>query len=325
MGFTYRMKTPSDDPALIQLWTAHSGWGKADERLWNHLINEGPYGEAAVVVAEEEETGNIVGQFPFVPSVVSIKGRCFSALRPFAPILAARARERRTFNPLNNPVLAMYRFAVKELRARGDALIYALPDPDWQGVLRFLPTFQSASFPYWSLQLPLAEPLPMPDGYVAAPLRAWDEQVDHLWEATSRLYDCLVVRDSRTLPWKIRIGDFTVAAVERDGELIGLATCLARKDGQWLISDILSSDMEDSLRATLAAACNLGHGEACSTNSKIRIKKAGILTVPRLEPALAAAGFRRESYDFLLAVHLLDPSIPKDAVAPERWYVSLYD
>jgi hypothetical protein len=129
------------------------------------------------------------------------------------------------------------------------------------------------------------------------------------------------------LAWKVRIHNTEVVTVERSGKLVGLATCVPREEGkgQWQISDVLSTDAEDSLRATLVAACNVGHERACQADTKPHLTKTGILAVPLFEPLLHAMGFRRDDYDFSLAVQILDASICKESVAPERWYLSVYD
>jgi hypothetical protein len=248
------------------------------------------------------------------------------AFRPGAPIVAKSFRFR-SANPFSHPVVAMYRHAVKALRARGDGLIYMVPDPRWVRLFKMFPFLQTGSFPLWRLPLPLASPLPLGEGFTAAPLEVWDERVDALWQTACRLHGCMVVRDSRTLPWKLGEAQHEVIAIERGGELVGLTASRRRKnEEQWLVCDLLAADNGDALRATLAAVANLAHERAlASLASPKPIRKVTLLTTPAMQPVVSSLGFVRDEYDFPLVVHVLDESLRAEDVNPSRWYVTAND
>jgi hypothetical protein len=325
MAITYRMHNKRDEPALIRLWSEHGGWDRIDPETWAERLLRPPVGEASLAVAEDE-AGAITGQFAFIPSLVWVGGREVKALRPFAPIVTRElSRASRSLNPLAHPVPRMYLHAIRALKDRGVGLVYMLPDPRWMLLFRVAPFIRRTSFPLWSFPLPLPERLALGDGVTAAPLIAFDDRVDRLWEKARALHGCTVVRDSRTLPWKVGVVEHSVLGVERAGELIGLVASRRKGDRQWLVDDLLAADDGPSLRATLSAVVNLAHAEALASPPESPIRKVAALVTPVMEPAAQAVGFRRDDYDFHLVVQCLDTSLPADAVDPARWYISPND
>lgn len=325
MSLEYRLIVPADFPALQKLWVEETEWGRLTEHLFERAVIAAPLGGVSGTVATDGATGQIVGQFAFVPSLVTVNGREYRAFRPGAPIVA---RSQRFFsaNPLAHPAVAMYMHAVKALRARGDGLIYMVPDPRWVRLFKMFPKFQAGKFPLWRLDLPLAREIEMPAGFNAAPLAALDdERIDRLWTAWSRFHSCSVVRDARTLPWKIGDGEYVVLGVERAGELVGLAASRRKGDRQWLICDVLAADDRESLRATFVAVVRLAHERAVCAEPSRPINKVTVLVTPVIEPVLRELGFVRDAYDFPLIVHILNASIGKEDVAPANWYVSAND
>lgn len=324
MRLAYRMHAPSDEPALLRLWQQHAGWDQVTTEVWAHRLLRPPFGAASIIVAEDD-AGSIVGQFAFIPAMVSIDGEERSALRPFAPILDPRVRSfAGGVNPMRQPIVAMYLEAVRSLRERGDALIYMVPDPRWRRLLRVFPFLQLGTFPLWSRALPLDAPCVMPWGFEARDVDPGDPRIDLLWQRARRLHGCHLVRDTRTLPWKVGGGDYTVLGVTRGDDLVGLVASKQKGDRQWLICDLLAADDGASLHATLTAATALADARARSTTPGA-IRKVAVLATPVMEPRVRELGFTRDAYDFPLAVHPLDKSIPPSAVAPARWYVSAND
>jgi hypothetical protein len=55
------------------------------------------------------------------------------------------------------------------------------------------------------------------------------------------------------------------------------------------------------------------------------VEKAAILATLLIEKSIEQIGFKKENYKFPIVVHLLDPKLSKQQVAPERWYVSAND
>ena len=326
MRLDYRLIQEEDLPGVQRLWKEETGWGTLTEEMWRRYVIDAPMGAISGTVATDAETGRIVGQFIFVPSLISVDGRELRAFRPGAPILAKSFRFR-SANPFSHPIVAMYRYAVKALRARGDGLIYMVPDPRWMRLFKMFPFLQTGSFPLWRLPLPLASPIPLPEGFTAAPLAAWDERVNRLWEAARKLHGCMVVRDSRTLPWKLGGAQHEVIAVERGGELVGLTASRQRKDEeQWLVCELLAADDGDALRATIASVVNVAHTKALESPSSAKpIRKVTLLVTPVMEPVVRSLGFVRDQYDFPFVVHILDETLRAEDVNPSRWFVTAND
>jgi hypothetical protein len=324
MELAYRLLEEGDLPGVQRLWKEEANWGALGEELWQRYVVDAPFGGMSGTVATDTKTGEIVGQFAFVPSLVSVNDRVVRAFRPGAPIVA-RSFRFRSPNPLNHPVVAMYKFAIKALRARGDGLIYMVPDPRWVRLFKMFPFLITGSLPLWRKTIPLSDSMPLGEGFSAAPLTNWDERVDRLWEAWKNLHGCLVVRDSKTLPWKLGDANYSVVGVERNGELVGLSAS-RRKDEQWLICDLLARDLNGSLRATLAATANIAHAKAPAYEADgKRVPKVTVLATPSMEPVVRDLGFERDCYDFPLVIHVLDRSLAKEDLNPSKWYVSAND
>jgi hypothetical protein len=325
VGLAYRLVQEEDFPGVRRLWKEEAGWGTFAEEMWQRYVVEAPWGGISGTVATDTNTGRIVGQFAFIPSLVSVNGREVRAFRPGAPIVA-RALRFRSPNPFSHPVVAMYKFAVKALRARGDGLIYMVPDSRWARLFKMFPFLQTGSFPLWRLTLPTAAPLALGRGFTSAPLASWDDgRVDELWSAARRLHGCMMVRDAKVLRWKLANATYEVTAVERGRALVGLVASRAKGDRQWLICDLLAADDGDSLRATLAAAANVAHAEALARTGAQEIRKVAVLATPLMESVVRHLGFARDAYDFPLVVHVLDDSLQAENFNPSRWYVSAND
>lgn len=326
MAFQYRFYHDTNLPDLERLWAEKTDWGMDTLQSLQDWFMEAPFGKPRIVVATDTETGEIVGQFRFMPSRVSVNGRELRAVRPFGTIIGKQMSDAaRTGNVLDQPAVAMYSCAARELQALGEQFIYMVPDPRWVRLFKMLPMLKHGSFPLWSLPVPLSSPLPLGEGCTAGALSGWDERVDRLWEAASHLHGCSVVRDSRTLPWKLGHAKYTTTAVERGGELIGLVASRPKGDRQWLVCDMLMLDDKDALRATLAAVANVAHENSVAAPAEKPINKVAVLVTPVMEKAAQELGFARDDYDFPMVVHVLDPSISPEEVAPERWYISAND
>ncbi|HEX8475262.1 MAG TPA: hypothetical protein VF666_14625 [Pyrinomonadaceae bacterium] len=333
MGLTYEFHADATLPGLERLWRDATDWGEAALDGLRPWFEAAPFGKPSVVVASDEQTGATVGQFRFMPSQVSVNGRVFSAVRPFGTIVKPEAHEAADIrSPLDSPIARMYLAGVNEFQARGVSLVYTVPDQRWLGLFkRWVKTLAMfrldyGTFPLWSLSLPLQSALPSDAGYSAAPLVAWDERVDRLWQKFSRLHGCTSLRDAATLQWKLSNANYTTTAIERDGELVGLVASRRKGDRQWLICDMLVTDDGDALRATLSAVTHVAHEKSLSVGvGEEAIHKVAVLATPLMEPTLKDLGFARDDYDFPIAIHILDESIKAEDVAPSRWYVSAND
>jgi hypothetical protein len=320
---TYRRYRETDLPGVLSLWNKQTSWGSLTAEEWRQWYVDTPFGEACVVVAVNDMQ-EVLGQFVFTPALIQVNKRRLRGLRPSAPIVSTiLAADARNAHPDQHPVAAMYRLATKVLQDDGYDLIYMLPDPRWLRALQLVPGLLFGSFPLWSLALPLSAPLYLGSGYSAAPLRDGDSRVNALWAKASRYHECLVVRDETSLPWKV--GGGSVLGVERNGDLVGLAALQAKGEGQCLICDMLTADMNGALHATLAAAVNLAHERALGPTSHEPLCKAALLVTPALEAACRTLGFVKDAYDFPLVVHPLTRSFTEEDVTPDRWYVSAND
>ncbi|MDQ3242977.1 MAG: hypothetical protein M3Q09_04565 [Gemmatimonadota bacterium] len=324
MDIRYRLFEENDLAAVRTLWEENTTWGPLTAEMFNRYMVEWPLGPAGGVLAIDDASGEIVGQFAFVPSLVQVADRQLRAFRPAAPIIAKRVRFSSP-NPLKHPAAGMYLHAVKALRARGDGLIYMVPDPRWMRFFRMFPGLVCGKFPLWSIPLPFAAPLALPAGLSAAPMTKWDGRVDRLWELGSRLHGCQVVRDAQTLSWRTGTGEYRVTGIHRGDELIGVVAARAKGDRQWLICDLLFADADDALIGVLAEAVNQGNEAAAAAPPERPIHKAAVLVTPIMERAARALGFTRDAYDFPLVIQILDRSISAADLAPDRWFVSAND
>ncbi len=309
-------------PKVERLWCEATDWSDWFDHL-RRWFEASPSGNLHIVVVSDTASGELVGQFCFMQALVMVNGEQIRAARPFGTIVTAAMRDAFIMrHPLDHPTGAMYDCAVEELKTMGNQLIYMIPDPRWIRLFKMFPHFQMGSFPLWSLPVPFIQPIALNKAYTVAPLKKWDERVDRLWEKSSRLYGCAVVRDCAALRWKLADTSFTTTTVEKDGELIGLVASRHKGDRQWLVCDMLCADADDSMRATLAAASNVAHEKSVASGGKDVIHKVAVLTTPLMETVVRDLGFVRDAYDFPIIVHILDPKIAAEDVAPARWYIS---
>ena len=317
----------ADLPGLEQLWREETDWGEETLKNLHQWFMAAPFGKPRIVVARDGRSGAIVGQFRFMPALVSVDGREVRAHRPFGTIITKAMREGMTsLNPLKQPAVAMYLRAVEELKARGEQLIYMVPDPRWVRMFKMFGFLETGSFPLWSRPVPLPAPLPLGDGFEAEEFTSWEQEaVDRLWQSSRGLHGCMAVRDAATLRWKLANARYTFTAVRRGGELAALVASRAKGDRQWLVCDLLAADSGASLRAALAAAANVAHEESLARTGDRKIRKVAVLATNVIEPVVRELGFARDAYDFPIVTHVLDESLRREEVAPSRWYVSAND
>jgi len=326
MALKYEFHLDATLPGLERLWREATDWGENTFDTLRPWFDSAPFGKPRIVIATDTESGEMVGQFRFMPLWVTVDGKEIRAVRPFGTIVTPAMHAAAVINtPLDQPAVAMYTRAVVELKAMGEQLIYMVPDPRWMRLFKMFPFLQTGTFPLWSLPVPFEKPVDLDKAYSAAPLKAWDERVDRLWEKSSRLHGCMVLRNRSTLRWKLSNASYTTTAVERDGELVGLVASRQKGDRQWLVCDMLCADAGDSMRATLTAASNVAHEKSLTGDGKEAIHKVAVLATPLMEPILRDLGFARDAYDFPIVVHVLDEKIAAEDVNPSRWYVCATD
>ncbi len=159
MELKYRLYTPEDVPVISKLWQSSTEWGALSPALVSRHLENAPFGKPIFSVAENVETGEIVGQAVLMPSLISVKGNPVTAFRPMAAIVDHTLRVR-SLNPLQHPIFRLLGHGFDEMRRRGEKLVFVLPDPRWRRVIQLMPDVQHAAFPLWSLPLPLSSSFP---------------------------------------------------------------------------------------------------------------------------------------------------------------------
>lgn len=324
MSIAYRMTTDNDVDRLVDFWRQNSGWDQIDRKEWERRFYYTPYGNSPVAIAIDESSKQILSQMIFIPSEVSVEGSLVKSRRPYAVVFKKDFRQDLGLIKMMTCTIKMYKTAVEDFKRENVGLVYTIPDPGWVRVFKFVPNAQTGSYPLWSLSLPVQQTFDLPPGYCVKTVAATDPQIDQLWMMNSKLYGCCIRRDTHTLPWKTSHGEFKLLGLFQQEKLVGLSVSqLKGKDKQWLICDLLAADEQESLEFTLKATCNAAHdfvvGQATS------LQKVAVLVPPGWEPIITKIGFQKDNYQFPMVVHLLDQSISKKTIAPERWYASAND
>jgi hypothetical protein len=316
----------SDPAALIRLWSDFSGWDQPSVEVWTERLRRGPHGPALIVVARDEDSDDLVGQLAFLPCPVSVDGRSQQGARTFAAIVHPRRRGLKPSSPLEHPLVAMYLHGAAQLQSAGKHLIYMLPD---SSLTRFLeqatamglgPYFSVGRLPLWSRPIGGESPQLNP-GHAARDVVPSDDALDALWDRARRRHRCVAARGAAALRWKLSILQSAPLAVTRGDELVAFALGRAKGVGQWLVEDLIAVDDE----AAEAALAGVLREAATRSAADPRLTKVGILANHDLQPVLGRLGFRRDDYDFLLAVHRLSDELSQAEIAPERWYVTADD
>ncbi len=325
MALAYRMSTEADETALIRFWSEQSGWDQLTKEQWEYRFVKTPMGPAAFSLAIEEETGKIIGQSAFIPTIVCVEGEEHNAYRPFGAIIDEKYRSKGLLN-LQKLIAKMYLLATSVFADGNVSLLHMLPDPRWSRILRLLPAFQTASFPLWCKALPAI--LEEDKSYTTRMIDANDKSIDDLWLKAIKCHRCMVVRDTRMLGWKISHASYNLIGVYKNEELSGLFACTKKlKDKQWLLSDILYSDADVGFYTVLKAACYWINQQTHKLGDEERaaIQKIGILGTETMEPALKKLGFYEENYQFTFVIHILNKNLSKKELTPKHWYVSAND
>jgi len=322
-SLTYRMAIDDDLPGIERLWLEDTDWGPLSPDFRRHYSDDNPVGPARTVLALNT-ADDVVGQLAFLPIVVNVDRRPIRAFRAAASVVskslglvAASAQE--------HPAHLMYMHGARELRADGAQLIYMRPDTRWARFLKVFPWFQSGSFPLWSRPL-LEGRLCAGEAYRVERLTRYDDRVDRLWASAGACDGCSVVRDARYLRWKLDMDEYTVLGVEQGGTFVGLVAAQARDTHpQWTICELMATD-DAALRAALAATCNAAAEAARMRRPSDRpLTKISMLVTPADEMLAGEFGFSRDDYEFMLTVHVLDGSIPRESVAPHLWKLTAHD
>jgi hypothetical protein len=328
MATIYRMHTTADTDALVNFWNKNSDWDQINRTEWEHRFLHSPMGPAAFALAIDKDSEDIIAQSAFFPSLTIVDGQEVKSYRPFGAVVSKDHRAASGFLVMQKLMVKMYLLAAKSFSGNSVGLLHMLPDPRWARIIGLFPFLQTSKFPLWSHALPLKNLKKLDEGFTITPVEPSDKRIDGLWLKASKQYNCMMVRDTRMLPWKTSHGSYQTMGVFKDNELVGLFAYIKKaKDHQWLITDLLTADTGESLRATLMACCNWLQGQLMDLpeNEKTVLTKIALLATPVMEPVLKEIGFYRDDYDFVFVVHLLDKKLDKMQVEPAQWYVSAND
>lgn len=327
MKFSCRLYTPDDIDKLVELWNENAEWGIIDQEHWKKVFYYTPNGPSTIVLAVNEEKDEVLAQFVFMPTKISLNGREINACKPCAPIVKKSVREDAGLPTLFNYILKMYRFATKHLVSQGIYLLHMMPDVRWVRAFQIIPGLQVAGFPLWILPLDKNRLNGLPGNYTIEDVDPSDSRLNELWEKTASLYDCCIVRDGKFLPWKVSHRNYKFVGIVENSRLAGFAVLLYKDVIKGIVICDVLAESEEALKNILHAACS----KAVSMKSSLPVseqpncEKVSILATPLIQKIVADMGFEKYNYKFSLAVHVLGKGLPKKEVKPERWYVSAND
>jgi len=308
---------------MLRLWEAESGWGAITEKQWREWYLETPHGESLVVVAAQE-SGEVVGQQVFTPTLVEVNDRELRALRLSAPILHKDFR--RQIRRTDHPMIGLYLTAMELAVEQKYSFIYALPEYAW------LPFFQwltrsglhpFATAEYGCLALALDENADSIDvsainGLTVSIAAEFGEDYNKLWNEAKKSFpiNCAVIRKPHWLNWKIG-GHLTLEVRHAsDRSLVGY---VAVKKESGLLVDMLARKPEDLSGVVIAALRMLKSEEGRATLNGINSLKA--METPILRPLLRELGFAPVEFKFAFICDNLDPLLADETIAPEQWYL----
>lgn len=324
MSTLYRMSTENDIDALVEFWKENSGWDQIDRAEWEKRFYNTPAGASSVAMAVNEDTGEILGQMIFIPTEICVDGQLVKARRPFAMVVKKTFHQGMGILNLITFTGKMYNHAINTFTKLGVGLIHMMPDPRWVRAFKFLTKAQIGSFELWSLPLCGKANFSLPGEYEVKPISASDEQINLLLQKNDRHYGCVLPRNTSTLAWKVSLGNYHLLGLFHQNELIGLSASQPKeKDKQWLICDVLAADNLSAFDAVIKATYNAAL--AYVQHHETAIGKVALLVTPLMERRIESLGFQKDNYRFPFVVQVLDKTIPKAQVAPERWYVSAND
>lgn len=324
----YRVFEEADLPAVLRLWEEHSGWGGLTPEKWRKWYVETPHGPSLVTVGVDD-AGAVVAQKVFTPAVVRVDEREVRAIRISAPILARRFRHV-SIRDKQHPIVGLYDAVVPAAVAAGCRVVYALPEHAWLPFFRWAarqgpPLWHFADSELDCVGVPLAD-LPLAvdaaaRGVELAPATFGTEYAA-LWESAAASFpiDCAIVRHPAWVEYKNR-GHLTFEARDRaSGVLLGYA---AVKKQTGLLADVLARTPEDLERVIGATARHLARLSADAEGAGgARLDSLKAMDTPALRSALAGLGFAPVDYKFAFVCNTLDPALPREAIAPSRWYLT---
>jgi hypothetical protein len=331
---TYRLAEDADLPGVLRLWQHETDWGTLTPELWRRWYIETPYGRSLVVVAVDE-LEELAGQVILTPSRLSIDEREVLGLRLSALTLRKDLRGMPLQNAMH-PVSRLYLAAIEVATAAGFGLLYCLPG---SGLFPFLQRagvtegLMTAEYGCAAAPIPAA-PTRAACHLTARPVADFGPGYEALWQAAKTTFPigCGIVRSPDRLRYNHAAGQARAAVANaryltlevydpRKGLQVGYSamTTAASDPGMALLVDILARHPAQ-LTEVLAATLNwlVTERGVQAMDGHVRLSA---MAAPALKPALRVLGFTPVDYTFGFIWRLLDPSVPAQAVAPQRWYV----
>ncbi|MDQ3242978.1 MAG: hypothetical protein M3Q09_04570 [Gemmatimonadota bacterium] len=322
----YRLFRQADLAGVLRLWETAPGWGAITADKWKRWYVDVPYGPGLVALAVTE-TEEVVGQMVFSRTMVRVGDREVRALRISAPILDPRIRHQSVRDP-SYPVIQLYEVVARAARDEGVSLIYSLPEHSWLPLFRWGrrvggPLWDFADTEYGCVELPLARwrsqalrVIEVEAARVHEPAAGFDE----LWRDGSKCLAqlCSVTRPPEWVAFKNRGHDWLEIRDRRSGSLVGYSA-VKRQSG--LLADIFArtpSQTADVLQGTLRwfADRELSGGT---------VKALKAMETPVLRDALRDVGFEPVDFMFAFVCCSLDAELPRESIAPDRWYLTAGD
>lgn len=332
MDANYRLYNENDIDDLVTFWNEHGGWDIIDRSVWEHRFYHTPHGPTAIVLALDSTQNSILGQMIFIPNLISVQGLEINALRPYAIIVNKNFRCKVGYLALFEQIIKMYKYSISILSEQGVQLIYMLPDPRWARAFKLYSNlaFEKVlleNFPLWSLKLTENYFEDLPKEYTVEDIPATDHRIDMLWEQARNFYGNSLVRNSKTLTWKLSHKKYKTIGVLKNNILIGFsASFYRREDKQWLICDMIVKDQEAlciTVRAHYQQA--LMFKKTLPEDEHDRLEKLAILATPAIQQITKEMGFKKDNYNFPMIVHIIDSKLNANTVKPELWYVGAHD
>ena len=333
MNITYRNFISEDTDHIISFWNENSGWETDMDRTeFGVRFCSSPFGNPIIMLAIDNEAGNIVGLFCFLPFHVTINNKEEKCYRFFGAVFKESFREKfgvTSFLRGTHPLNKLYVKGVEQAVEENAVIMYGIPDPRLSKVLRALP-FDTHKFPLWSYKLSTDTTFEFNDNTYVKDMDTTDQGINHLWEQTPKCNFCTLTKNAFFYQCKVSISHnrYRLKGFYINDKLVGLFTLSYKTHAfQWTIGDLLTLDHDEMLTRTLQAACFSAQLEYLRKEKEPgKEYKASVLATPLIEQKMKELNFYKDNYDFVFAVQLINKSkISKKEIAFENWYVSATD
>ena len=322
----YRVSTSEDIPALLDLWSQHSGWGSITAEDWRSWYELAPCGPAlGVVGADDHETPRAMTVF--MPCQLRVNGMDVTAVRVAAPIIHHDIRSV-AMPKRNEPATELFLEGRRFAAERGFAVLFSLPDRRWVARVaragKWMPGVprQFAVLDGVGIDVTQAGAAHARTRAPMSRISQFTDEYTTLWESASATYPitCGVVRSPEWLRYK-HGDDIVLEARDHNGELRGFVAISAKTGA---ITNMLSAGRDD-LPDVLSGAVAWMATAVASGDSTIP-QRVSAVVVPGTVAAMRAAGFTPIDFRFGFVADTLDETVvPLSAIDPASWYLTAGD